>query len=324
MRALSWLALVWTAAVILLGAYVRLSDAGLGCPDWPGCYGHWGVPQQPLQIEQANNTYPERPLEAAKAWKEMLHRAFAGGLGLLIVALAYGAWRQRHLKRLPLWLALALPLVVIFQALLGMWTVTLQLKPLIVLLHLVGGLTLFGLLFWLCLAQQGLSAVDVSHSLKHWARLALVVVIGQILLGGWTSTNYAALACLDFPTCQRQWWPEMDFADAFVLWRGLGINYEFGVLDSAARTAIHVSHRLGAACVLLVVGGLAWRLWGIAPLRRFSVLLSGALALQIALGVGNVLLHLPLPIAVAHTGGAALLLLVLLGLNYRVSRTAVQ
>lgn len=307
--------------VVVLGAYVRLSDAGLGCPDWPGCYGHLDVPSAPHDVDQANAAYPDRPVEATKAWKEMMHRYFAGTLGLLILGLAILAWRNRHQPQQPLALPLFLVGLVVFQALLGMWTVTLLLKPVIVMAHLLGGLATLSLLWWLALRSRSAHAAPDTGSagLRSWALLGLVVVIAQIALGGWTSANYAALACPDFPTCQTQWWPTMDFREAFVLWRGVGMSYEYGVLDNSARVAIHMTHRLGALVVLCYIGWLAWRTLSTAQtktVRVVGVVLALLLLTQVSLGIANVLLYLPLPVAVAHNGVAALLLLALVTLNH--------
>jgi cytochrome c oxidase assembly protein subunit 15 len=312
--------------VVMLGAYVRLSDAGLGCPDWPGCYGQLVAPSSAEAVDAANAGH-NRPLDTAKAWKEMVHRYFAGTLGLLILAIAVAAWRRRHRDPEQL---LAVPLIllalVIFQALLGMWTVTLQVKPAIVTAHLLGGVLTVSLLWWLTLRQAGWGASSPpgeQRRVRPWVWLGIILLLLQISLGGWTSTNYAALGCTEFPTCYGgQWWPATDFSEAFVLWRGLGINYEFGVLDSAARTAIHLTHRIGALLVLLYLGGLAWRLLRSPPgggWRGLGIALVLTLALQISLGISNVLGGLPLPVAVAHNGGAVVLMLVLLTLLHRVS-----
>jgi heme a synthase len=321
-RRLALVATLLALCVVILGAYVRLSDSGLGCPDWPGCYGLIDVPRTAEQIAAANAAFPERPVEIDKAWKEMIHRYLAATLGLLIIALAWLAWRNRHDPDQKVLLPLALVALVIFQGLLGMWTVTWQLKPAVVLAHLLGGLTTLALLWWLALRQSRWAEAPIGageRRLRSWAVLGLVVVGVQIALGGWTSTNYAALACTDFPTCHTQWWPEMDFREGFTLWRGLGVNYEFGVLDSAARVAIHMMHRLGALVVLLYIGWLAWQTMQRAQnnvLRIVGGLLALVLALQLALGIGNVVLGLPLTVAVAHNAGAALLVLVLVTLNH--------
>lgn len=304
--------------VIVFGAYVRLSDAGLGCPDWPGCYGHLTVPG----AEHAPALDPEklraRPLEAGKAWREMIHRYLASTLGFGIVLLSIAALRGRT-DRSVLWL---FP-VVVFQGLLGMWTVTLLLKPLIVSGHLLGGLATLSLLWWHCLRVFfPATPAPVPIRVAVAARFALIALVLQIFLGGWTSSNYAALACTDFPTCQGHWWPNMDFADAFVLWRGLGINYEFGVLETPARTAIHFAHRCGAVMATLLIGitiAQAWR----APQQRLRGLAScilAALLLQVSLGIANVKGGLPLAGAVAHNGGAALLLQTLVTLVYFTRR----
>jgi cytochrome c oxidase assembly protein subunit 15 len=319
---LALLATVLAFSVVVLGAYVRLSHAGLGCPDWPGCYGHLDVPAGDHEVSQANAAYPQRPVEAGKAWKEMIHRYLAGTLGLLILTLAVGAWRRRHDPAQPVALPLLLLGLVIFQALLGMWTVTLLLKPVVVMAHLLGGLTTLALLWWLVLRQggwQSAAATSEVRPLRGWALLGLLLLVAQLALGGWTSANYAALACPDFPTCQGQWWPPMDFQEGFVLWRGLGVSYEGGVLENAARVAIHVSHRLGA---LLVFGYLAWLVWRVRGGTRDRVVRATALGvamlllLQVSLGIANVVLYLPLAVAVAHTAGGALLLLALLTLNH--------
>jgi len=311
--------LVLAFCVIVLGAYTRLSDAGLGCPDWPTCYGHLTVPDSPEAVEQ-QHYLDQRPLEPAKGWAEMIHRYFAGTLGLFILVIAVWSWRlRRHHPDQPLVLPLVLLGVVIFQALLGMWTVTLLLKPLVVMGHLLGGFTTLGLLF-LLLRITG-RRLGFGPRGRVLASIALVVLVTQIALGGWTSTNYAALSCTDFPTCQGSWWPEMDFSEAFVMWRGLGINYEYGVLEHPARTAIHVTHRFGALTTLLVVGGFALYLLGRGgPARRAGIPVLLLLVLQIGLGIGNVLLHLPLPVAVAHNAVAALLLLSLINASYLLWR----
>ncbi len=312
-----------TLVLVMLGAYVRLSDAGLGCPDWPGCYGHLiGVPEAEHHVSAANEAYPQRPVEAPKAWKEMVHRYVAGALGLLILALAAMAWRNRHRPEQPVALPFGLLVLVIFQALLGMWTVTLLLKPLVVSAHLLGGMATLALLFWLMLKSgahlQSLTA-RAAGALRGFALAALVVLVLQIFLGAWTSTNYAALACPDFPTCQGRWWPATDLREAFTLWRGLGVNYEYGVLENTPRLTIHLIHRIGALITLLVMLGLAaWLICGqrAGAWRGLGLALLAAVALQVGLGVSIVLLHLPLPLAVAHNGGAALLLLVLVAINH--------
>lgn len=319
---LAALATVLALVVVLLGAYTRLTHAGLGCPDWPGCYGFIGVPQTDAQLAHAERHFPEAPVEAQKGWNEMVHRYFAGTLGLVILGLAVHAQVRRGRDGQPLRLPLVLLGVVITQAAFGMWTVTLKLWPQVVTAHLLGGFTTLALLFLLSLRLSGaLPALDLPAGLRRLAAAALALVIGQIALGGWVSSNYAALACVDLPTCHGQWWPAMDFANGFHLTQHIGPNYLGGQLDSDARTAIHMTHRLGALVVTLTLLALAWRLRG-EGLGRLAGLLLGVLALQVGLGISNVLFHLPLPVAVAHNGGGALLLLTLVLVNYRVRAPA--
>lgn len=318
------IALVLAFGVVVLGAYVRLSDAGLGCPDWPGCYGRLVVPASEQSIAAANEAYAHRPLEQGKAWKEMIHRYFASTLGLLILVVAALAWRvRREDPSVPVFLPGLLVPLVVFQGLLGMWTVTLLLKPLVVSAHLLGGLTTLSLLWWTLLRLWWPEAPDRVTSVAPSLAIFAICVLGlQIALGGWTSTNYAALACTDFPQCHGSWWPIMDFREAFVLWRGLGVDYEHGVLDGPARIAIHYTHRIGALVTTVIV------LWiGLRALRSRNSRLRqcGALALmlltvQIALGISNVRYGLPLPIAVSHNAVAAALLLSLLAVLYFAKR----
>ncbi len=307
---------VLTLCVIVFGAYVRLSDAGLSCPDWPGCYGAATVPASDAAVAEANARYPERPVEVGKAWKEMIHRYLAGALGVCILLLTVVAWRRRDRAVM---LPTVLLLLVILQALLGMWTVTLQLKPVVVTGHLLGGMATLGLLWWLVLREGRLwlnyPADEKATSLKPWIRLGIAVLIGQLTLGGWTSANYAALACPDFPLCQGRWWPEMNLPEAFRLWRGLGVSYEHGVLGQEALTGVHMMHRLGALVTFAYIGGLS--VWVLAraassTLAVASVVVILLLLLQIALGVATVLWARPLAFAVAHNGVAALLLVALL------------
>ena len=313
------LATLLAYCVIVLGAYTRLSDAGLGCPDWPGCYGKVFVPEASDVVEQANIAYPERPLEQSKAWKEMIHRYAAGTLGLLILLFALKSWVMRAKGKTTQILApTALLLLVVFQAALGMWTVTLLLKPIVVTAHLLGGMLILALLFWLMLNALQPIHERKSTTITPWIVVGVLIVYGQIALGGWTSANYSALICTDFPVCQGQWWPQMDFREGFTLWRGLGVDYEGGVLDAAARTAVHVSHRLGAVLTFLLVSCLALSaMRGQSPyLKRTAVAVLLVLFTQVSLGIANVLLLLPLPVAVAHNGIAALLLLSLITLLY--------
>lgn len=324
-RLLVGAALLLAFGVVALGAYVRLSDAGLGCPDWPGCYGHWlGVPDEAHEQAQALAAFPGKPVETPKAWKEMTHRYLAGGLGLLILAIAVLSWRWRErLGQSPAVPSL-LVAVVAFQALLGMWTVTLLLKPAIVTAHLLGGMTTLALLVWMFLNRYRRPPVGdelaAGPGLRLTAALLLLAVFVQIGLGGWVSSNYAALACSDFPTCQGRWLPEMDLARAFHLFRELGYDADGELLPLAALAAIHWMHRVGALIVSVLGGGLALVLWRSPGGRPWGLALGGVLGLQVGLGIANVLLSLPLPLAVAHNFGAALLLSVALALNGALAR----
>ncbi len=317
-RKLCSAALLLCAVVVVFGAYVRLSDAGLGCPDWPGCYGQLVVPGEGASAYGEAIAHPERPLEAGKAWREMIHRYLASTLGLLIVSLALvSVWhRQAGVPRVLPWVLVGL---VIFQGVLGMWTVTWLLKPAVVTAHLLGGMSILALLAWMRLSLREPAAVSqaapMPKGLRRWALFSLVVLAVQIYLGGWTSTNYAALACPDLPTCQHQWWPDTDAREAFRFWRGLGTNYEYGVLDNRQRLTIHFVHRLGALLVTTVLLVLAVGLWR-AQRRHLAVAVVAALGLQLLIGVSIVLEQLPLPLATAHNAGAALLLLTLVTVNH--------
>ena len=304
--------------VVVLGAYTRLSDAGLGCPDWPGCYGQIGVPDGEHEVAAANQAYPDRPVEAGKAWKEMIHRYAAGLLGLMVLFMFVRAWTVFAAQRL---FTSGLLVLVIFQALLGMWTVTLLVKPLVVTGHLIGGMATVSLLWLLVLQRSGLfyRTVDLTSATRKLPLVMLVVLILQILLGGWTSTNYAALACVGLPDCNGLWLPAMDFTNGFKPWHGLGIDYEGGILESPARVAIHFSHRIGAVVTLLIIGGstaLLWRSSSDQLMRRSLTLVGLVLVAQFCLGLANVWFYLPLPVAVAHNGVAALLLMSVVTVNY--------
>ena len=315
---LARIGMVLAMLVVVIGAWVRLTDAGLGCPDWPGCYGQLVVPDDP---REASAAFPQRPLDAGKAWREMIHRYLATGLGLLCLVLAGVAWLNRRDPNQPTRLPLILLAVVVLQGLLGMWTVTLLLQPAIVLAHLLGGLTTLGLLFWLADWHRRPSSGRVPESprLRRTALAAAMVLVVQIALGGWTSANYAALACPDFPTCQTRWWPPVvDFREGFVLWRELGVDYEGGVLDNPARVAVHFTHRLGALAAAAMLGLLGWMMVRRAGLRPDGIALLGALAVQLLLGASIIVFGVPLAIAVAHNAAAALLLLAVLHANKRI------
>ena len=305
--------------VVTVGAWVRLTDAGLGCPDWPGCYGQLIVAADAATDPAVQAEFGDRPVDTGAAWREMIHRYLASALGLICIALAAIGWLNRDRPGQPWRVPLALLALVIFQGLLGMWTVTLLLKPIVVVAHLLGGFATFGLLFWL--ARPNPWPIAAGPRLRALAVAAAAAVLLQIALGGWTSANYAALACPDFPTCQTQWWPEVaDFDEAFVLWRGLGIDYEGGVLDHPARVAIHFTHRLGAIAAALLVGALGWLLLRRPEARRAGAVMLAALALQLAIGSAVVLFGVPLSLAVAHNGVAALLLLTIINAHQRIWR----
>lgn len=322
-KRLALLGSIMAFCVVVLGAYVRLSDAGLGCPDWPGCYGTLTVPQSEEAIQKAQQHYPNSTLETAKAWKEMAHRYLAGSLGLVILALfIVGRQCRQALKVNPL-LPGVLLLLVIVQAALGMWTVTMLLKPAIVSAHLIGGMTTLGLLTWIAHRHIATSpSGDIPANLKFWLRGALLILLVQIFLGGWTSTNYAALACTDFPTCHGAWLPHMDFKDAYHMVRELGQSANGGNLSLAALTAIQWTHRVGALITLLYLGLVAIMLIKNRALTAYAGLLLAALFAQICIGIANLLLHLPLPLAVAHNAGAALLVIIIVIINSHITKPA--
>ena len=316
-RRLARLAAVFCAIVVVVGAWVRLTDAGLGCSDWPGCYGHLHPAQVVDQAAEINAANPDRPFEYQKALNEMVHRYIASTLGLLIIGLAVLSLLNRRDREQPRVLPWVLLGVVITQGLLGMFTVTLLLKPLVVTAHLAGGLTTLSMLWWLSLSPQKRELKAAERPVRRLAIIALVMVAMQILLGGWTSTNYAAAACSDFPQCQASWWPGMDFRNAFVLWRGLGIDYEGGVLSAPARVAIHYSHRIGALMVTVVLVGLvifAWWRGQTAAVRYAATAVLAALTLQLLIGMNLVWQGWPLWLGTAHNAGAALTLLALVTL----------
>jgi cytochrome c oxidase assembly protein subunit 15 len=290
---LAWFTTFFTLIVLLLGAYTRLTDAGLGCPDWPGCYGHLTVPTSEAQLERAAELHPDVPVETGKAWREMIHRYFAGILGLLILTLAILAWRNHRDPAQILLIPTFTVLVVGLQAALGMWTVTLLVQPAIVTLHLLGGMLTFSLVWWMALRQND----RVSQS--------VFMVRGSGLRG------MTRLGILD-P------WPAMNFAEGFHLFPELGVNYEGGHLSPEGRAAVHMTHRIGALVVFLYLFVLALRArLGREPtLRAAGSWLFLALFLQVGMGIGNVLFTLPLWLAVAHNGGAALLLMALLYMNH--------
>ena len=372
-RRLAWFALIMTASTILFGAFVRLSDAGLSCPDWPTCYGRVTWPE--TQAEAAQHAASAiRPLESHKAWREQVHRFLAGSLGIEVLVLALLASRRRRLGNaqvlgacalvagaIPLYMlgqhaaasvlafageavlllaawrwsnsdlsrtaVLALA-VIVFQAILGMWTVTWLLKPIVVMGHLLGGMALFSCLLWLAWKSLDLPITLVqAGTVKRWVGVGVALLVAQIALGGWVSANYAALACGgssmsvdNFPKCVGQWWPMQDYAEGFTLWRGIGVDYEGGILDGASRIAIQMAHRIVAVVLALYLWLLSARLFRVPGLRGWASALAALVALQVTLGVLNVKLALPLVVAVAHVGGAVALLFVLLSLLARLRR----
>ncbi|MCK5873398.1 MAG: COX15/CtaA family protein [Alcanivoracaceae bacterium] len=326
-RRLTLFAVLLTAGVIMLGAWTRLADAGLGCPDWPGCYGHLDVRKAIDYVSQKNEIVPGTYREAFKTVPEMVHRYFAASLGLLIVIITALAWINRRAGNQPLALPTTLLVLVICQGILGKWTVTMGLQPTIVMLHLLGGFTTMTLLCWLAAKLYGwpkfLNDCDV-RSLRGLSAAAIAVVILQIALGGWTTANYAAVVCTELPICEDGWVDHINFEDAFVFWghEHDKPDYEFGVLENDARTTIHVMHRFGALLVLLVVGTLVIRILRNARChfhRNFALLIGGLLLWQICLGLGNVIFKVPLAMAVAHNFFAVVLLisLVLFGRSIR-------
>ncbi|CAN5506759.1 COX15/CtaA family protein [soil metagenome] len=321
---------VATFCLVVLGAFVRLSDAGLGCPDWPGCYGGLSPLHSYDAIAEQQQLDPTGPVSHAKAWKEMVHRYLASFVGACTLGFAIAAVRNRRRWQRSAWLAIGLFLVTCLQGAFGAWTVTLQLRPVIVTGHLIGGFLTLSLLLLLWMSTRptrGGGSMFGSRSrpgtgLRWFAAIALIVVIVQILLGGWVSTNYAALACPDFPTCQGQLVPSLDFTDGYDLGRELGKTSSGEPLPASALATIHWMHRVFALVVALIVGLLAWRLRALEETRRLAIGLGVVLALQLVLGVSNVVFQLPLDVSVAHNGGAALLLLTLIVVNHRLTRCA--
>jgi cytochrome c oxidase assembly protein subunit 15 len=311
--------LVLTLVVVTLGAWVRLTDAGLGCPDWPGCYGRLIVSAEIHADPEVADLTAARPLEAGKAWREMIHRYAATTLGFVCLLLAGLAIARRKQPGQPVVLPIVLLGLVILQGLLGMWTVTLQLLPIIVVLHLLGGLSVLACLFWLARGKP--APIAAGRGLRALGLAALAALALQILLGGWTSANYAALACPDFPTCQTEWWPDIaDFGEGFNLIHEVGPDYEGGVLDHPPRVAIHFGHRLGALLATVLIAAFAARLLGRTGARGAAAAVLAALAAQVGLGISIVLFGVPLGLAVAHNGVAAILLLTVVNANQRIGQ----
>lgn len=330
-RRLLLLALIIAACVVLLGAFTRLQDSGLGCPDWPGCYGHLNVLNAISHVETVNSADPGSLPAAMKTVPEMVHRYFASSLGLLILIVAGLAWKNRKRDAQPLLLPSVLVVLVILQGMLGMWTVTLGLQPIIVTLHLLGGfstvtlLVLYAAQLWRWPRPH---LPDKLRGIRPLATLALLALIAQIFLGGWTASNYAAVACTDLPICQGNWEQKLDFNQAFTLWQTTErANFEYGVLDNDARTTIHVMHRFGAITVFVLVLLLCFDLLRRSRelfARRFAIAIALLLLLQVSLGVSNILFQVPLAVAVAHNFGALLLLNSLVLLLYACCRRPLQ
>ncbi len=321
-RKLILAALLLTLGLVALGAHVRLSDAGLGCPDWPACYGKITPLHAGGHVSEALAQSPAGPAGHARVWKETVHRYFAGLLGLLVLGIAVLAIKRRHETRGTPLLPIALLALIVFQALLGMWTVTEPLKPFIATGRLIGGMATLALLAWLWQRESGPSLAGMAdvRPLRAWGVLALAVVAIQIVLGSWVGANHAALACTDFPLCHGEWVPEMHFGPAFTLHREPGLGLSGGLLPPQALTAIHWTHRLWAVAVLVLVGAMAVKLMRQRGLCVFGALLGLLLAAQIGMGAVGVRSSLPLALAVAHNLGASLLLLTLVVINFRLFR----
>jgi heme a synthase len=315
LQALTLLTLFLTFDLVLFGAFTRLTDSGLGCPDWPGCYGTASPADAAQQISQAQAAMPTGPVTHAKAWIEMIHRYLAMAVGMLIVTMTAATWwqRRRGTPVNPWWPSATLAWVCL-QGAFGAWTVTLKLTPAIVTLHLLGALVLLALLCRQAVSyaqsQPGFRPPAVAARTRGWVLAALAVLWLQIALGGWVSTNYAVLACAEFPKCQGSWWPAMDFSQGFEFWRALGKTAAGENIGFAALTAIHYVHRLWAAVTFAALGALAWYLHN-GALRKHAQWIAILLLWQLASGLSNVVLGWPLMAAVAHTGGAAALVAVL-------------
>jgi cytochrome c oxidase assembly protein subunit 15 len=322
-RKLAGFGVIFALLVVSVGAYTRLADAGLGCPDWPGCYGFLAVPDEATEISTAEARYPEAPVEFAKAWWEMGHRYIAGALLLLVASILFMAYRAREEEDTPLKLAAVLMFVILWQAAFGAWTVTLKLWPQVVTGHLIGGFTTLSLMWLLFLRQGGLSDMVSALPRPNWlAKIAFVAVVVQIILGGWVSSNYAALACYDFPSCDGTYTPNIDLQQGFNIFQSVGPNYLGGLMTNEARMAIHWVHRIGAIVVLLVVGGLVMQT--VKQAAVIGYVLLAVLVTQITLGILNVVWVLPLLNATAHNTVGALLLLVLVTINFAPRLRIVQ
>ncbi len=318
-RFIAVVASVLALLVVMLGAYTRLTDAGLGCPDWPGCYGHLVLPSVHNDLVDAQRHYPLIPIESRKAWTEMAHRYAAGTLGLLILVMGVSVWRLRQRGHsLPWVLPLTLILLVVFQAALGMWTVTLKLLPVVVMGHLLGGMLIFAILCYFCMQLMSTHGENRPRW-RCWIGLGMVIVFCQIALGGWVSSNYAGIACIGFPRCNGVWFPVLHFMKGFNLFSPVGANYQGGILDSDVRITIQFIHRIGAivaAMYVLILSAFLLHSVKEKYLRRTAVLAITLVVIQFALGVANVVYFLPLVVAVLHNGVAALLLATMFKMRY--------
>ena len=318
-------AVILALLVVMLGAYTRLTNAGLGCPDWPGCYGQLVLPSAQNELAQAQREYPHTPIESRKAWTEMVHRYAAGTLALLVILIAWRVLRLRVSGRSFPWiLPLVLVMLIGFQAALGMWTVTLKLLPVVVMGHLLGGILIFSCLCYFCWQLSSVKGHDLPQW-RSWINLGIVVVFFQIALGGWVSSNYAGLACIGFPQCNGQWLPALHFSRGFNLFSAIGANYQGGLLDNDSRVTIQFIHRLGAfvtATYVLVLAGLIGLRVRTPSVRKAAAVAVLLVMLQFMLGVINVVYLLPLWAAVLHNGAAALLLATMASLRYFVTKGA--
>lgn len=310
-RSVVTVALLLAFFVVMLGAYTRLTDAGLGCPDWPGCYGKMVLPSAEASLQQAQTSYPSHPIETKKAWTEMAHRYAAGTLGLLIFYIALSVLYQRYRGKIVPWhLPAVLFMLLIFQAVLGMWTVTLKLLPVVVMGHLLGGMLIVACLSRFRMQISNLLG-DELPQWRPWFRLAVLIVFVQIALGGWVSSNYAGIACIGFPQCNAVWLPDLQLKQAFNLFSSIGANYQGGLLDNEARVTIQFVHRIGAlvtALYLLLLSSMVLIKTNSNYLKRAAVITLILVLSQFILGILNVVYLLPLYVAVAHNGIAALLL----------------
>lgn len=316
------ISLVLAFLVVMLGAYTRLTDAGLGCPDWPGCYGKLVLPFSKDSLNKVQSTYPKIPIEEAKAWTEMAHRYLAGTLVFLILFIIFKSLHSFRTKLYLPWLVpIALLLLVALQAALGMWTVTLKLLPIVVMGHLLGGMLIFACLVYFYWQFSGVNGLNLKR-LKIFVNLGLIIVFTQIALGGLVSSNYAGIACIGFPRCNGQWLPALNFAQAFDVFTPVGANYQGGLLDSFSRVTLQIIHRLGAVVTLfylLIFGSYVIVTNTNKLLKLIALLVVILVSLQFILGILNVIYLLPLWVAVAHNGCAALLLGSMVSLRYLVS-----